>query len=264
MSEFQTKTAHGTCIDCGNGFTYERIFSFDEDVCDLCQKIRDQKEEEEREIRAKKYREETAQREREQIQRRWENLVPDRFIDTSLDHPQFKRTLHDKVQKWEPSRDKPWLGLIGEKGCCKTRIACLRLKKAMEIGEGISPSDYESNPYNGEQGNRYPMILTSYDFSRSVVGQYSDDKSEAKDSKKTLKNARHSAYLIFDDVGKAKATPAVISALFGLLDHRYSNNLRTIWTANSTPEEFCEGMPEDVAGPLVRRLKEASTLFAIA
>lgn len=261
-----TKTAEGTCQYCQSTFSYER-WVFDETVCPACMPKHE-------EIMAEESRLASIERERIDKERRvakateiWEEMIPDRISDTDTNHADFRNSLMARAELWKPTREKPWLGIVGMKGCCKTRIAALRLKKAMQDEDGVCERDYESSSIFLTsiriQNPAHPLFLTAYDFSKAVVDQYSKDKDESKNAKFLLRNARNAAWLLFDDLGKAKATPAVVSELFALIDHRHSHNIRTIWTANSTPEEFCEGMPPDVAGPLVRRLKESSTLFAI-
>ena len=108
---------------------------------------------------------------------------------------------------------------------------------------------------------RRPFFVAAYDFAEAVQFRFDDETGEAR---RLIQDCRNSDWLILDDIGKARATPAVVAAIFALLDHRHAHNLVTIWTSNSTPEEFCDGMPADTAGPMVRRLKETSTLLAIA
>lgn len=263
MSLYETKLTDGTCEFCQASFQYER-WVFDETCCKECQPARDLKWAEEAEVeRISKEKEEKAAHV-VKVSAFWDDMIPPRIADSDLSHPEFRKGLHEKASQWRPSKAKPWLGIVGLKGCCKTRIAVLRLKQAMIDEEHIDRRDYEMHGWHSGPSLKSPFFITSYEFSRSVVDQYSKEKSESKKAKEILQNANSAKWLVFDDLGKAKATPAVVSTLFALIDHRHSYNMPTIWTANSTPEEFCEGMPEDVAGPLVRRLKEASTLFAIA
>jgi DNA replication protein DnaC len=192
----------------------------------------------------------------------WEDLCPPRFRESDENHPEFRRPLLNKVKEWRPTDEKPWLGIVGKKGSCKTRIACMRLREAMMDLELLPPSIYSTR---GEYFSNFetptaPLFITAYDFSEAVQNKFGD---KDKDAKMVLRQCMNSWMLVFDDLGKARNTPAVVAGLFALIDHRHAHNLPTIWTANSTPEEFCEGMPPDVAGPMVRRLKESSTLYSV-
>lgn len=258
--------AEAVCERCSKRFTYARLF-YDETICAECMPQAIAEEEEVDRLRAIESARVKEEAFFQKVEDFWMNLIPSRFTDTDVDHPQFKKAVNEKASKWKPSKEKPWLGIVGMKGCSKTRIAALRLKQAMMAEDAIDRRDYSPTSTwmsaDSKPNPSAPAFLTSYEFSKAVIEQYSKDSDEAKQAKFLLKSARFARWLIFDDLGKAKATPAVISELFALIDYRHSHNARMIWTANSTPEEFCEGMPSDVAGPLVRRLKESSTLFAV-
>ena len=172
------------------------------------------------------------------------DICPVRFFESNPEHPEFRKSLLSQAETWNPTDEKPWLGIIGKKGSCKTRIAIMRTRQQI----------LDDRPYR-------PFFVATYDFAEAVQYRFNDESGE---SRRLIQECRNSDWLILDDIGKARATPAVVAALFALLDHRHAHNLVTIWTSNSTPEEFCDGMPADTAGPMVRRLKETSTLLAVA
>lgn len=232
------------CTKCNQRFRYDSIVYFEnfvwtQDKCDTClekeEELRHQEEEERK-------RNEAAI----ELERKWERIAPPRYRVSDKNHPGFRRGLFAEVMKWTPSEEKPWLGLVGEKGCCKTRIALMRTRAEWEKFHKASF-----------------LFVPIYTYAEAVRDQYAADGSEERHkARELLSAARKAEWLILDDVGKARNTPAVVESLFALLDHRHSYNLVTLWTANNPPEEFCEGMAEDVAGPLVRRLNETSTLIA--
>lgn len=199
----------------------------------------------------------------------WRDIVPPRYQQTDLEHPDFHLGLWDKVRQWKPTDDKPWLGIVGSFGACKTRIAALRLKQAMENEEMIFKGVYERLPFERitstgglMRRSQHPLFVTSYEFSEAFVGQYSNDQSVERESKHLLNSCREAQWLVIDDLDKSVRTEKAADALFALIDHRHKFSMITIWTANTQPEQFCKGAV-DVAGALVRRLKELSTLFAV-
>ncbi len=172
------------------------------------------------------------------------DICPVRFFESDPNHEGFRKPLLAKVEQWKPTDEKPWLGIVGKKGSCKTRIAVMRTCQQIRHDRTCRP-----------------LFMAAYDFAEAVQSRFDDDSGE---SRRLIQDCRNSGWLILDDIGKARATPAVVAALFALLDHRHGHNLVTIWTSNSTPEEFCDGMPADTAGPMVRRLKETSMLIAVS
>jgi hypothetical protein len=250
-----------TCIGCATVFTYEPWISSGKELCERthCEECMEKEHlEHEAKMEAKAHAESVGR-----AIKYWENLCPNRFLESDENHPEFKRSLLTKAMQWKPTSEKPWLGIVGKKGSCKTRIALMRMREGMMDLTEIPPSVYgtrSDNLSNFETPNA-PMFITAYEFAEAIQSKFGDKNAEAK---AILRQAMNSWLLVFDDLGKARNTPAVITGLFAMIDHRHAHNLPTIWTANSTPEEFCEGMPPDVAGPLVRRLKESSTLYSIA
>lgn len=261
MNMENTKTTKN-CVRCSCQFCYEPWMVNGEELiernhCDDCSEIED------REAQARA----DAKRKSEEVEKAvkyWEDICPSRFLESDVNHPEFRRSLLTKALEWKPTAEKPWLGIVGKKGSCKTRIALMRMKEGMMDLNEIPPSVYR-NSSQSMGGNmvtpRAPMFITAYEFAEAVQSKFGDKQSEVKSF---LNQVMNSWLLVFDDIGKARSTPAVVAGLFAMIDHRYAHNLPTIWTANSTPEEFCEGMPPDVAGPLVRRLKESSVLYSIS
>ena len=108
--------------------------------------------------------------------------------------------------------------------------------------------------------------VASYDIAAAVRGQHGSgfgrDK-EAVRNRALLDNLATAQFVLLDDLGKARATPAVAHELWAILDQRARDNLSTIWTANSTPEDIVRGMDEDMAGPLAGRLMDHSVILSL-
>jgi chromosomal replication initiation ATPase DnaA len=236
-TEIVNKIGNTTCEDCGTTVGREVSWTLSDPMCEPCAKAAIEKSDNE-----------AAERRRfEWIYTslvKFKDATPERIYNSDESRHDFNAKLAFSVEKWVPTEDKPWLGIVGAKGSCKSRVAIQRTIREIETGEGPNS----------------PLFVATYDFAEAYQFRFND---QSGDSQKLLKVCRKSDWLILDDIGKARATPAVVAGLFGLLDHRHSHNLTTIWTSNSTPEEFCEGMPADTAGPMVRRLKETSILLAV-
>ena len=193
-----------------------------------------------------------------------DEMTPDRLRTPNIDHPSFNRDLWRKVSAWEPTRERPWLGIIGETGACKTRCAFLRLRQFLtaEIAEW---GGYKDAPKFGT------VVITGMDFNRYAVEQYSKAKgepnwlgkseSEGGIASRRLRQARTADLLLFDELGKVRSSAGTIDELFALIDHRTSRNLVTIWTSNTPPERFCTSWPEEYASPGCGRIIEASTVI---
>jgi hypothetical protein len=214
---------------------------------------------------------EAAIREAEKMERRLSEVrekiadsTPKRFQATDTDDQRFNSALWEQVTKWMPTAEKPWLGLVGEAGGCKTRCAYLRLR---QLGE----------EWTRQHGNTPKIaVVTGPDFKRYALDRFSKEKVQSTGwmatgttpvseiASASLREIKNADVLLFDELGeKIKPTPAVIEELFALIDYRHSENMVTLWTCNSSPEDFCGGWPPEFAGPIAGRIVESSTIFKV-
>lgn len=183
------------------------------------------------------------------------DATPARYRLTDASHAAFNAKLWEHVKAWWPTAERPWLGLSGAPGKCKTRCAFLMLREIL-IGSIHPPS----HPDQGVRLQTFKAISAAR-FQETVMAQFSDEsKSDAVEFLRQLKTAD---VLLFDDLGKQRSSPAVTSELFALLDSRHANNLTTIWTSNLSAEGITAGMPEDFAAPLAGRIVECSQIFTV-
>lgn len=186
--------------------------------------------------------------------------TPPRYLATDTSHKSFNTRLQARLERWEPTPEHPWLGLAGTTGLCKTRCAFLLLRRLVMAGIECE------NLCHGATVPGFAAV-TSNDFAAAVVDQYGppgirdihDDNRN--DARRLLDNLKYSRFVLFDDLGKARNTPAVSAALFAMLDERHAENRVTIWTSNGTPESIVAGMPDDMAAPLAGRIRECSTII---
>jgi hypothetical protein len=218
-------------------------------LCKTCED-RIESEEQERERRALE----------KEISKTIARLTPPRFRQTDIHHPAFNLRLWEQVKEWNPSDKIPWLGLIGETGLCKTRNAYLRLEEVVRTPKRLQYPDRKTESLVYETSIE---VITASEFAHAVRNQYSQNAEEARDCRNLLDSAHSVKWLLFDDLGKFTNTPAIIAALFGLIDHRHSYNKPTIWTSNLPPEEFLASAPADIGAPLAGRLIECSTIFTV-
>ena len=199
------------------------------------------------------------------LAREVDSLTPPRLRTPDIMHPAFNLALWRKVEAWKPTRERPWLGLIGGTGECKTRCAFLRLRQ-FALADGQAWHGGRDAP------KRDALAISGMDFNRLAVDRYS--KEHGKDvglfgravsvgdmASGTLRAARKVDILILDELGKVKSSPGTVEEIFSLIDHRSAHNLITIWTSNTKPEQFCAAWGEEYAAPGCGRILETSTVI---
>ena len=190
----------------------------------------------------------------QQAQRRTLDAVtkatPPRFQTTDVSHPKFNARAWQRLKGWSPTNEHPWLGLGGETGTCKTRVSYLL---ASDYLQSITTSD------------RRPTFafMAAYDLGPAVMRLFSNDYSDKARARAVLDLLRTADFLLLDDLGKLRLTPAIAEEVFSLLNHRHEYLLTTIWTANSQPEEIAAGLPPDMAAPFAGRLLECSKIVRL-
>jgi hypothetical protein len=200
---------------------------------------------------------------KEQAERFLSKFLPSRMALTDRQDPRFNAKLWASVEKWQPTDEKPWLGLIGPTGKCKTRVAYERIVNAVLSFEQTGAYRIWCDRKGYDRGREWLVTaVPAVDFADAVRNQFGKG-DEAKAAKDLLIEAKRTRWLLLDDLGKCTHTPAVAASLFGLIDHRHAENLPTIWTANSRPDQFLANMPPDVSAPLRGRLLECSVIFEL-
>jgi len=105
--------------------------------------------------------------------------------------------------------------------------------------------------------------ISATTFANMCSGMFSGSDERREWSEGRMENLRDSQFLILDDLGKQKFTERVEMEFFGLLEHRTSNILTTLWTANSGSKELAGMMSPDRAEAIIRRLSEFSTIVTL-
>jgi hypothetical protein len=256
--------------DCGSSFqtdAHPGVEWLEVQECPTCRAAIDAKIEERQRIEREELDRQKAERLEADVKRTAERIdgdTPARFLSTDTGDKRFNRALWNQVTKWMPTAEKPWLGLVGEAGASKTRCAYLRLR---QLGEEWTRK--HGRPPKFE-------IVTGPEFKRFSLDRFSKEEIQSRHwdgpsaipvsqiASASLRKIKDADILLFDELGeKIKPTPAVIEELFALIDYRHSENKVTLWTCNSSPEEFCGGWPPEFAGPIAGRIVESSTIFKV-
>jgi DNA replication protein DnaC len=197
-------------------------------VCDPCCELRESTDTEKR-------REAAARKE-------FERVVPVSYRKTELSHPNFNTPLWEQLKKWKP--EQGWLGLVGETGRSKTRCLSLLAKRLAWNG------------YKLEW-----CIATRFQW--AAQRQWSDD--EGYKAREWLRRWKRAEVLILDDLGKQKWTDSVEQEFFDMLEHRTSNELLTLWSANTHPEQMIKAkqLTRDRGAPIVGRLLDFSEIVLV-
>lgn len=194
-----------------------------------------------------------------------DGMTPERLLTPDIMHPEFNLDLWRKVTEWHPTREKPWLGIIGATGESKTRCAFLRLRQ-------FAMADAQAWDGRGNAPNLDALAISGMRFNKLVVEQHSNaalpgasltrsSASVGEVAAGILRKARKADILILDELGKVKPTAGTVNEFFDLIDHRSARNLLTIWTSNTRPEQFCAAWGEEYGAPGAGRIIEASTIF---
>lgn len=178
--------------------------------------------------------------------------TPLRFRQTDSNHPLFNRPLWQRIHDWDPTDERPWLGIVGPTGTSKTRCILLRLGTLLK--GMFEPTKHPEKLPNIPKFK----VISAYRFGEAVAAKATDIKDDAME---WLHQLRTADVLVIDDLGKQRNTQAVSAELFALIDHRHAHNLPLLWTANTLPERIASGIPEDLATPLVGRLRECSLII---
>lgn len=186
------------------------------------------------------------------------SATPAIFRATDTSHERFNTTGWARVKDWEPTQEKPWIGLIGETGTCKSRMAYTLA--GLEIERMARRSAESGWAPNGPRQPTFKFV-SSYEINAVAARLNAPDFKDKHAAREMLEHLSRVDFLMIDDIGKGRLSPQVASELFALIDHRYKNVMPMIWTANSTPEQIAAGMSEDMGAPFAGRLNDVSRIL---
>lgn len=198
------------CDDCDTLAPYEAIELFGTDLgaslphlCPDCEEARNKAAQEEADkLRIQAMRE------------RWEATVPALYRETDIEHPDFPRDLWQRLRAYPTQSES--VGLIGPPGRCKTRVLALLVKRAIHSGLSVG-------------------WLRSYQLEETA--QKAKNYKTAEEARKLLAHWRTCRVLILDDLGKSPWTSTLETALFDIMEERYSRRSVTHWSLNPLPQD---------------------------
>ena len=234
------RTVCKKCTDCGQSFEYETFTVFGKhydpecESCDGC----DEKRKDRVTLEARKV----------NAIREWERVVPPTYRETDIKHADYPMPIHKMAMGWSNGQDvmrnprRPFLGLVGESGRCKTRIMAQVIRQMIW------------------QGCRCEWVNATQ-FQWCVQHEFNDDDS--KSANRHMEKYRTCQILAFDDLGKQKWTDAVESKFYDLLEYRSSNLLSLVWTSNADMEELGAMLSQDRSKPITGRLIDYSNIILV-
>lgn len=228
------KTEIKICSDCNQSYEHEiftlygKVYLETHSVCDSCSEAREAKD---------------AQNRRERVARReWERVVPIGYRKTDTAHPGFNKALWGQLSKWSP--EMGGFGLVGVTGRSKTRCIALLTKRLIW------------------RGYKVEWCLATK-FQKAAQRQW--DNEQGFKYRERVRRWQNTEVLILDDLGKQKWTDSVEQEFYDLLEHRTSNELLTLWSANTAPEEMIKAkqLTKDRGAPIVGRLLDYSEIILV-
>lgn len=227
-------------------------------ICDPCEEKDNREHEEARLAKLSADRERSLDRNLVILRNQLTKGVPSLFLATDRSHPAFNLVRLRDIASFSPSPDKPWLGLIGTAGKCKSRIAYLLAADYLVTKvTAVSVPTFEF--VAGYQIIHAVSQLTNFTVNRLSSATF------AEEARAYLHSLATADLVIIDDIGKGGMPPSLATEMLAILDRRYANQRPTIWTSNSTPQEIAAGMRgdlvDDMRGPFAGRLISSSKIY---
>lgn len=221
-----------TCRECGEVFKTKALNQDGQPrlapkLCDKCRATFD----------AESLRLENEERQRVRSEA-WNALCPPLYRDTDPAKLRISQDVVGRITAWAPQPQG--IGLSGDSGAGKTRLMFLLLQRLHFSGVRC-------------------QAFTAKRFESWCHRMFEKDDS----ARTNILNAKTVPVLFIDDIGKEKYTERVESEFYDLIEHRTSHLLPILWTANATGQQLVKMMGEDRGTPIVRRLREFSTIISV-
>lgn len=168
----------------------------------------------------------------------WESLCPMEYRE--CDPARISATYARLIREWTPG--PRGIGLVGTSGICKTRTVFAIMRRHHMAGlrcEAISAAK----------------------FSKLAVDQFSNDNSRRGESLAKLESCQTARILILDDLEKARFSDRYEMELYNLLEHRTSEHLPILWTANTIGDDLAAMFTPERQEPIMRRLVDFSEIL---
>ena len=223
-----------TCVDCGQEFERPELkvlgkVLFSPKLCPSCVDKRADEAEWNR-----------LANEQEALWSGFWSQVPVIYRDT--DEKRLNAKLLAAAMKWQYG--PKGLGFIGSSGAGKTRTAIYLLQKHFPVQKSF-------------------CFLKATKLTKYAAEKFSDDKDERGIARQVISSAYKSKVLVIDDIGKGRLPVTAEELLFDVIDERSENGLPIIWTSNCSVKELHGLLSVDKADPIIRRLKEFTTIVSV-
>lgn len=174
----------------------------------------------------------------------WEQVCPENYRDTKIDHPNFPLAIWKDVKAQDKATSSQSWFCFGPSGEGKTRVAFLLLKAALFRGQRV--------------GVLWPEKLSTLKsrFDTKTIDRY----------------AEYDVLLCDDTLLTACLDSALVGAVKELCDMRMRHKRPTIWTSQigeaevAAGKQYGDAKPADIEriAALMRRLRESCTVVSFA
>jgi DNA replication protein DnaC len=201
-----------TCSHCGDTYTHTPVMFGGIDMlahcntCDDCSHKLEKEYEEKARIEAAK--------------ERWRSAIPDEYRLTNPNHEDFPKGIFRIGEEFLKTHAKPFFGMVSESGKGKSRVSAMLAKKLIWAGEHVT-------------------WVNSAALQAAAQNQFDDERAGI--SKNSIDAWKRTRNLVLDDLGNLKASDAIVSTLYAIIEERTTMHRRTIWTSNETLEKMLQG-----------------------
>lgn len=137
--------------------------------------------------------------------------------------------------------------ITGSCGTGKTHLAAALIKDY--YARGVKEIEYDSYVQNENIITEKLSTFGFVNFQELVIGVKSSFRKESI-SMDNIINAHLKGIRLFDDIGTNKPTDVTVETLYMILNKRYENELKTIYTSNLSVQEIAKTYGDRIASRL--------------
>ena len=177
-------------------------------------------------------------------QKKWVEICPAEYRRTRWNHPGLSPIARQLAASWWPDWHgaEPGLGLYGSSGIGKTRCAWSILQRLHFAGVTVAAVD-------------------AVHFARAAADWHCPENRH--EARRLIGRCKRIRVLLFDDLGKERATNTTAAALHDLFEERCREGRPLIWTSERTGDELAQHMGDNYADGIIRRLRERTQIHHI-